>query len=92
MPRWTAGTRGTNIERVNTPVTPWVLAGRIVSIIGMGFTAAAAILLAIVPSWWAAVSAAAFLPFLAMIVLVARYSAAHGLIGPENDTDGHSVQ
>ena len=64
-------------------MTPWVLAGRIISIIGMGFTAAAAILLAIVPSVWAAIAGAAFLPFLLMIVLVERYSAKHGLIGPE---------
>ena len=64
-------------------MTPWVLAGRIISIIGMGFTAAAAILLAIVPSVWGAVAGAAFLPFLLMIVLVERYSAKHGLIGPE---------
>jgi hypothetical protein len=68
---------------VNTPVTPWVLAGRIISIIGMGFTAAAAILLAIIPSWWALVSAAAFVPFLLMIVAVEKYSSKHGLIGPE---------
>ena len=68
---------------MNTPVTPYVLAGRILSIIGMGFTAAAAILLAIIPSWWALVAAAAFFPFLLLIVVVERYSAAHGLIGPE---------
>ncbi len=68
---------------MNTPVTPWVLAGRILSIIGMGFTAACAILLAIVPSWWAVYSAIAFVPFFAMIVLVERYSSKHGLIGPE---------
>jgi hypothetical protein len=68
---------------VNTPVTPYVLAGRILSIIGMGFTAAAAILLAIIPSWWAAVAAAAFVPFLLLIVVVEKYSSKHGLIGPE---------
>jgi hypothetical protein len=68
---------------LNTPVTPFVLAGRIVSIIGMGFTAAAAILLLIIPSWWALVALAAFFPFLGMIILVERYSARHGLIGPE---------
>ena len=67
---------------MNTPVTPWVLAGRILSILGMGFTAASAILLAIIPSLWALVAAAAFVPFLGMIVLVERYSAKHGLIGP----------
>lgn len=68
---------------LQTPVTPYVLAGRIVAIIGMGFTAAAAILLAIIPSWWALVSAAAFFPFLLLIMLVERYSARHGMIGPE---------
>jgi uncharacterized membrane protein len=68
---------------MNTPVTPWVLAGRILSILGMGFTAAAAILLAIIPSVWALVAAAAFLPFLLLIVVVEKYSSRHGLIGPE---------
>ncbi len=68
---------------MNTPVTPWVLAGRILSIIGMGFTAASAILLAIVPSIWALWAGIAFVPFFAMIVLVERYSSKHGLIGPE---------
>lgn len=68
---------------MHTPVTPYVLAGRILSIIGMGFTSASAILLAIIPSWWAAVAAAAFVPFFLLIVLVEKYSAKHGLIGPE---------
>ena len=67
---------------MNTPVTPWVLAGRIISIIGMGFFAACAILLAIVPSWWALVAAALFVPFFFLIVVVERYSSKHGLIGP----------
>jgi len=70
---------------MNTPVTPYVLAGRIFSIIGMGFTAAAAILLAIVPSIWALVAAAAFVPFLLLIIVVERYSSKHGLIGPETE-------
>jgi hypothetical protein len=68
---------------MNTPVTPWVLAGRILAILGMGFTAASAILLAIIPTWWALVAAGAFVPFVVLIVLVERYSSAHGLIGPE---------
>lgn len=72
---------------MNTPVTPWVLAGRILSILGMGFTAAAAILLAIIPSAWALAAAAGFVPFLGMIVLVERYSARHGLIGPPTAGD-----
>ncbi len=69
---------------MKTAVTPYVLAGRILAIIGMGFTAASAILLLIIPSWWALVALAAFVPFLGMIVLVERYSARHGLIGPES--------
>lgn len=73
---------------MNFPVTPWVLAGRIFSIIGMGFTAAVAILLFIIPEWtWGLVFAAAFFPFLGLIVLVERYQAKHGQIGPEADPE-----
>jgi len=69
---------------MNSPVTPYILAGRIFSIIGMSFTAAAAILLFIVPSWlYGLYATLAFFPFLALIILVERYSAKHGLIGPE---------
>jgi hypothetical protein len=68
---------------LNTSVTPYVLAGRIVAIIGMGFTAAAAILLLIILLVGGGVAGGLF-PFLAMIVLVERYSARHGLIGPES--------
>ena len=68
---------------VNPPITPWVVAGRILSIIGMGFTAAAAILLVIIPEWLlAGLALVAFVPFLLLIVVVERYSAKHGLIGP----------
>lgn len=71
------------IDRVNTPVTPYVLAGRIFSIIGMGLTAACAILLFIIPEWtWAVIMTLAFFPFLGLIVLVERLSTKHGLIGP----------
>lgn len=67
---------------MNTPVTPYVLAGRIFSIIGMGFTAACAILFLIIPEWWWALgSAAAFFPFFGLIVLVERFQAQHGMIG-----------
>lgn len=73
---------------MNTPVTPYVLAGRIFSILGMGLTAACAILLLIIPEWfWGIAMAVAFLPFLLLIFLVERYSAAHGLIGPEPPTE-----
>ena len=74
---------------MNTPVTPYVLAGRIFSIIGMAFTAACAILLFIIPEWtWGLIATLAFFPFLGLIVLVERYSAAHGLIGPDAPVDG----
>ncbi|GIW17562.1 MAG: hypothetical protein WHT63_11885 [Tepidiforma sp.] len=69
---------------MHTPVTPWVLAGRIFAIIGMAFTAACAILFLVVPLWWWALgSALAFAPFFLLIVLVERYQSKHGLIGPE---------
>lgn len=68
---------------MNTPVTPYVLAGRILSILGMSFCAAAAILLFIIPEWlWGLAAVLAFFPFFGLIVLVERYSARHGLIGP----------
>lgn len=74
---------------MNSPVTPWVLAGRIFSIIGMAFTAACAILLFIIPAWtWGLIMALAFFPFFGLIVLVERYSAQHGLIGPETPAEG----
>ena len=68
---------------MNTPITPWVVAGRIISIIGMGFFAACAILLAIIPEWGLTLLAIVlFFPFLGLIVLVERYSSKLGLIGP----------
>jgi len=67
---------------MNSAVTPYLLVARIVSIVGMGFTAAVAILLFIMPEWWWGLGfAAAFFPFLALIVTVEKYSARHGLIG-----------
>ena len=74
--------------RVNSPVTPWVLAGRIFAIIGMAFFAAVAILLFIIPEWLLGLAATAlFFPFLGMIVLVERYQSKHGMIGPEVATE-----
>lgn len=73
---------------VNSPVTPWVLAGRIFAIIGMAFTAAACILLLIIPEWlYGAVAGLMFFPFFGMIVLVERFQSKHGLIGPEGDAE-----
>ncbi len=75
---------------MNSPVTPWVLAGRIFSIIGMSLAAALAILFFVGGFWWWGLGAAvAFFPFFGLIVLVERYSSAHGLIGPP-DLDGES--
>ena len=69
---------------MNTPVTPYVLAGRIFSIIGMSLAAALAILFFVGGFWWWGLGASlAFAPFFGLIVLVERYSAKHGLIGPE---------
>jgi hypothetical protein len=69
---------------MNQTVTPYVFAGRIVSILGMGLAAAAAILFLVGAFWWWALGAvAAFTPFFGLIVLVERYQSRHGLIGPE---------
>ncbi len=69
---------------MNSGVTPYLLVARIVSIIGMGFTAAVAILLFIMPEWWWGLAfTAGFFPFLALIIIVEKYSARHGLIGSE---------
>ena len=73
---------------MNSAVTPWVLAGRILSIIGMAFFAAVAILLFIIPEWLLGVAATAlFFPFFGLIVLVERYQSKHGQIGPEAAAD-----
>ena len=73
---------------MNSPVTPWVLAGRILSIIGMAFFAAVAILLFIIPEWtYGLIAAALFWPFFGLIVLVERYQAKHGMIGPETEPE-----
>ncbi len=69
---------------MKSAVTPYVVAGRILAVIGMGLTAAMAILLALIPAWgWAGLALAAFFPFFGLIVLVERYSAQNGLIGPQ---------
>ena len=65
------------------PVTPYVLAGRIFSIIGMSLAAALAILFLIGGFWlWGLAAAAAFVPFFALIVVVEKYQSRHGFIGP----------
>ena len=69
---------------MNTPVTPYVLAGRIFSIIGMSLAAALAILFFVGGFWlWGLGMVVAFAPFFGLIVWVEKYSAAHGLIGVE---------
>ena len=73
---------------MNSPVTPWVLAGRIVAITGMGLFAALAILAFVAPFWlWGLVFTLAFFPFFGLIVLVERWQSKHGMIGPEPDAE-----
>lgn len=68
---------------MNSPVTPYVLAGRIFSIIGMSLAAAMAILFFVGGFWWWGLGAmVAFAPFFGLIVLVEKLSSRHGLIGP----------
>ncbi|MCA9853256.1 MAG: hypothetical protein KC482_06610 [Dehalococcoidia bacterium] len=68
---------------MNSPVTPYVLAGRILSILGMSLSAALAILFFVGGFWWWGLGAtAAFAPFFFLIWAVERYSTAHGLVGP----------
>jgi hypothetical protein len=71
---------------VNNAVTPYVLAGRIFSIIGMSLAAALAILFFVGGFWWWGLGATlAFAPFFGLIVLVEKVSSKHGLIGPESE-------
>lgn len=66
------------------PVTPWVMAGRIFSIIGMSLASALAILFLIGGFWWWGLGAAlAFAPFFLLIVVVEKYQSRRGLIGPD---------
>lgn len=70
---------------MNSPVTPWVLAGRILSIVGMSFFAAVAILFFVGGFWlWGLGAVALFVPFLLLIMLVERWQSSHGMIGPSN--------
>jgi len=69
---------------VHAPISPFVVGGRILAILGMAFTAACAILLVLIPEWtWTLMAVLAFLPFFGLIVLVERYQARHGWIGPQ---------
>ena len=69
---------------VNGPISPWVVGGRIVSIIGMSFAAAVGILGLVGPIWsWAIVGGILFWPFFGLIVFVERVSTKKGWIGPE---------
>ncbi len=69
---------------MNGPISPWVVAGRIISIIGMSFAAAVGILGLVGPIWsWAIAGGILFWPFFALIVFVERVSAKKGWIGPE---------
>ncbi len=73
---------------MNSPVTPWVLAGRIFAIVGMSFFAAVAILFFVGGFWlWGLGATLLFFPFFLMIVLVERWQAEHGMIGPPDAAD-----
>lgn len=70
---------------MNSAVTPYVLAGRIFSIMGMGLTSALAILFFVGGFWiWGAGATAAFFPFFGLIAMVERWQSKHGMIGPED--------
>ena len=69
---------------LKAPISPYVVAGRILSIIGMSFFTATGILFCIGGFWfWGLGALIGFVPFLALIVAVERYSTKHGLIGPD---------
>ena len=73
---------------LKAPISPYVVAGRILSIIGMSFFTAAGILFCIGGFWfWGLGALIGFIPFFALIVAVERYSSKHGLIGPDPDPD-----
>lgn len=74
---------------LKAPISPWVVAGRILAIIGMSFFAAAGILFFLGGFWlWGALALLAAVPFVALIVMVERYSTKRGWIGPEPDLPG----
>ena len=73
---------------MKTPISPYVVAGRIFAIIGMSFFAAVAILFFIGGFWWWGIGAAVlFFPFLGLIALIERYSAQQGWIGPDAEPE-----
>lgn len=54
----------------------------------MSFFAAVCILMLIIPEWlYGTIAGLLFFPFFAMIVLVERFQAKHGMIGPESDAE-----
>ena len=73
------------------PISPYVVTGRIIAIIGLSFFAAAGILLFIGGLvFWGVISILAVVPFLLMIIEIEKYSTAKGWIGidvedPETD-------
>jgi len=70
---------------MNGAVTPYVLAGRIFSILGMGLTSAMAILFLVGGFWWWGLGATvAFFPFFGLIAMVEKWQSRHGMIGPED--------
>ena len=68
---WVDRLAAMTIQQPRIPASAVVM--RVVSILGMGLTFSAAVLLLVAAEWlWAGVSAAAFVPFLVMMYLVDR--------------------
>ena len=63
-------------------IQPWVVAGRIAAILGMGLSISLGILLLLMPEWlWGALALAMTAPFLALMIAVERSKAAQAMSG-----------
>jgi hypothetical protein len=65
-----------------TEIQPWVVAGRITAILGMGLSISVGILLLLVPQWlWGSVALALTVPFFLLMLAVERSKAARSMTG-----------
>ncbi len=63
-------------------IQPWVVAGRIAAILGMGLSISVGILLLLMPEWvWGTVALAITAPFFALMIGVERSKAARAMTG-----------
>jgi hypothetical protein len=63
-------------------IQPWVVAGRIAAILGMGLSISLGILLLLMPEWlWGTLAFAMTAPFLALMIAVERSKAAQSMTG-----------